>query len=621
MSASSNERRQTRRALPLGRGAVARPFAWFCFALIAVLSALDAARAQTGAPPASNTSGFAWRGPSAQLGQATPPDLELGTDARRRADAYAQFAWGFYLLQQSDDSFEMARQHLLRALSALPESEFILGHFVASTMERQGYEGVAEALPPLAEDNPQAVQLNLVAAEALAAVDRTATAVERLEACGKHTDWENADLIRRTAVLLWQSEQPEKMQAFLERLLEKDSLRASFDLQYMAAMYYRSMLEEPPGEDKDDESTADSALERRCKRHRKRMLHHARQAAALVRDLESERDLRQLTDLLETYEAWEALASMLGKALNSPRLSTIPLRLLHAESLAKSGQHGEALTTLRELRKDANLSPTAVAEAGRLFVEAGDIDAAITMYERFRRGRAPPKSIARGLGYLYLRADRPEDAVELVESLDSPGVHELFLLAQAYHQQSDRDEAYETLRKLFAFRQREPNFAWDSAQFLLFAATLAEETGHIEEALRWAEKAREADPKSAVAANFLGYVLADHNRRLDEAKKLIRQALDQDPENAAYLDSLAWVLHRQGKHQAALTKILHALRAQSGLNDGVILDHAGDICQACGLDTLAQAYWREALADDQIRQRESLRNAVREKLRDHTPAP
>lgn len=589
--------------------------------MTALIASINA-RAQNGASPNSD-SGLAWWTPSAKLRQATPSDLELGTDAKLRADAHAQFAWGFYLLQQADDSFEAAREHLLRALSALPESEFILGHVVAAIMDRQGHEGVAEALLPLAEDNPQAVQLNMVTAEALAAVDRTATAVERLKACGKHTDWENTDIIRRTAVLLWQSGQLEQMQVFLERLLEKDSLRASFDLQYLAAMYHRSRLEEPSGEDEneDEESTADSALERRRKRHRERMLHHARQAAALVRDLQSERDLRQLTDLLETYEAWEALAAMLGKALNSPRLSTIPLRLLHAESLVKSGQHEEALTTLRELRKDANLSPTAVAEAGRLFVEAGDIDAAITMYERFRRGKAPPKSIARGLGYLYLRADRPEDAVELVEGLSSPGVHELFLLAQAYHQQSDRDEAYETLRKLFAFRQREPNFAWDSPDFLLFAATLAEETGHIEEALRWAEKAREADPKSAVTANFLGYVLADHNRRLDEAKKLIRQALDQDPENAAYLDSLAWVLHRQGKHQAALTKILHALRAQSGLNDGVILDHAGDICQACGLDTLAQAYWREALADEQIRQRKSLRNAVREKLRDHTPAP
>ncbi|MFW5894041.1 MAG: tetratricopeptide repeat protein, partial [Verrucomicrobiota bacterium] len=558
--------------------------------------------------------------------QEAPRDLGLGADAQQRAEAYAQFAWGFYLLQQSDSSFDSARDHLLQALSALPESEFILGHVVSAIMDRQGHEGVAEALLPLAKLNPQAVPLNLVVAEALSEVDQTDAAIEQLKACGKHTGWENTAIFRQLAVLLWQSEQPEEMRALIERLLKKDSLQANFDLHYLAAMYYRSMLEDPPDQraEKEEEeeeeeeevekekSAADSANERRRKRRRERMLHHAGKAAELVRDLESERDLRQLTDLLQAYQAWEPLATMLGKALNSPRLSTISMRLLYAESLLKSGRRDEALVTLRELRKDRNLSPPAVAEAGRLFVEAGDIDEAISMYERFTRGGGtPPRSIARGLGYLYLRADRPDKAVQLVENLPSPGAHDLFLLARAHYQQSNPKKAYQTVRKLFAFRQREPDFAWKSPQFLLFAATVAEETGHVEKAVQWAEKAHQEDPENAVAANFLGYVLADHNRRLDEAEELIKQALEQEPENPAYLDSLAWVLYRQGKHRDALTNILHALRAQEGLNDGVILDHAGDICRACGLETLAQTYWREALADGQIMQRETLRNAVR----------
>ena len=63
-----------------------------------------------------------------------------------------------------------------------------------------------------------------------------------------------------------------------------------------------------------------------------------------------------------------------------------------------------------------------------------------------------------------------------------------------------------------------------------------------------------ADPQSAPALNYLGYMLADHGRKLDEAVTLIQRALAVDAGNPSYLDSLGWAYYKQGSTRRRPTR-------------------------------------------------------------------
>ena len=493
----------------------------------------------------------------------------------------------------------------------MPDSDVLLGHLVVALMSEEGHEAVAQSLLPIARRNPGIVRLNMIAAEALAETGRTGEAITLLENCGEAVEWQDGDLVRRIVAYYWQEGRRDDLRALLDSLLEKRSIRTSFVGQFVAAMFYRSLLEDPAAT--GQEADADAA-EKRKERTRRAMLHHATRAVDLLQDFDRERDIRQLADLLEAYEAWRPLADLLGRALSLPELSTIPLRLLYAQSLAETDRERHARRVLDDVYADPNLSLRALANVARLYVAAGDVEAGILVYEGMLSDTPAPRALIGGLGFLYLRAGREEDAVRLIQSLERPGARELLILAHAHHMLGRHDEAFETLQRVMALREQEPDFGWDDRQFLLFAGTVADESGHTELALQWAEKAHRAEPDEPVVCNFLGYLLADHNRRLDEAERLIRKAVEADPENVAYLDSLAWVLYRRGHSWRALEQIFRALRIQEGPDDGVILDHAGDVCRACGLPVLARQYWTEALVSPQIRNHSKKREAVERKL-------
>jgi tetratricopeptide (TPR) repeat protein len=102
-----------------------------------------------------------------------------------------------------------------------------------------------------------------------------------------------------------------------------------------------------------------------------------------------------------------------------------------------------------------------------------------------------------------------------------------------------------------------------------------------------------ADPQSAMALNYLGYMLADQNEKLDEALTLIKKAVDLDPSNGAYLDSLGWAYFRLGKYELAEENLVKA--AQKINTDPTVHDHLGDLYQKTGRLKLAATHWERAL--------------------------
>ena len=88
-------------------------------------------------------------------------------------------------------------------------------------------------------------------------------------------------------------------------------------------------------------------------------------------------------------------------------------------------------------------------------------------------------------------------------------------------------------------------------------------------------KLLQANPSSARALNYLGYMLADRNVRLNEALEMIQKAVDQEPTNSAYLDSLGWVYYRLNKLEEAEDNLRRSL--QYGSRDAAVYDHLGDV--------------------------------------------
>ena len=95
--------------------------------------------------------------------------------------------------------------------------------------------------------------------------------------------------------------------------------------------------------------------------------------------------------------------------------------------------------------------------------------------------------------------------------------------------------------------------------------------------------------------NYIAYTWAEQGINLDQAEKYLEKALKSSPDNYAYLDSMAWVYFKKKDHQKAKKFILAALEL---CQEGVILDHAGDIFAALGEREKALAYWQKAARCD-----------------------
>ena len=104
-----------------------------------------------------------------------------------------------------------------------------------------------------------------------------------------------------------------------------------------------------------------------------------------------------------------------------------------------------------------------------------------------------------------------------------------------------------------------------------------------------------ADPTSAQAANYLGYMLAERGIRLDESVKYIQKALQLEPNNGAYLDSLGWAYFKMNRYDLAEPPLEKAARLVA--NDPTIHEHLGHLYLQMGKRRQAQEQWERALKE------------------------
>lgn len=217
-----------------------------------------------------------------------------------------------------------------------------------------------------------------------------------------------------------------------------------------------------------------------------------------------------------------------------------------------------------------------------------DYASAIAYLERSAGLKENPGLVMR-LAYYYSQADRPGDAVSLLEDARAkwPKNAEIaYFLALGLDDTGKTKRALELMRDVIA---SSPGYREARMQY----AIVSEREGNIADAEEQFRIILSSEPDNAVVLNYLGYSLADRGLKLDEAESFIRRAVELDPGNGAYVDSLGWVLYRKGLYGEALEKLLEATRLIAA--DPVIWAHLGDAYSALGRAGEAVAAWSAAL--------------------------
>jgi tetratricopeptide (TPR) repeat protein len=248
-----------------------------------------------------------------------------------------------------------------------------------------------------------------------------------------------------------------------------------------------------------------------------------------------------------------------------------------------------------QLREFGGLGVQLYPDMADVYADAGKLAEAAEVYEDALARFPNAVPVRLQLALTYLRLDQPKRGLAVLLPLKQISPQGQRLMAHLYHAMDRDDLALAELQKAEEAALAARDQAFFNPDLYLFAGSLCEDLGKGDLAIQYARKALAMAPDDPATCNFLGYILADHNQSLDEAEKLILLAVEAEPENDAYLDSLAWVYFRQNRLPEAQEAMNRAIRAGMDKLDGVILDHAGDICIALELRELAAWYWGEAI--------------------------
>ncbi len=117
--------------------------------------------------------------------------------------------------------------------------------------------------------------------------------------------------------------------------------------------------------------------------------------------------------------------------------------------------------------------------------------------------------------------------------------------------------------------------------------------GKIEEANTYYRRALDLSPRNALAANNLASNLADYGGNLDEALKFAQLAREVAPANPNVADTLGWILYRKGLVDSALPLIEEAAGGKE--RHPAVLYHYGAVLAKKGKNEEAKKHLSEAL--------------------------
>lgn len=521
--------------------------------------------------------------------------LELSAQEEARSLALSHFAAGLlHGFAHGPASPQLAEQHLREALRLAPCSPLVAETLVFPLLMQRDFAGVVEALRPVLEAHPDEPHLVLLTAEALQLAGQDADAFACLKKGLADGGWTSGTIFRQLFTLLWQNNRREEAERLLRQAARKRSLQNTFDYRYTVALHGNLLAEE-------------ALTSRRWQRLRTDAIDHARRAAELAGPDTDPEDVAAIANLLVEAEEWAAARSLVERLADE--FDAPDLWLLKARLLLRDGETNSAGAYLAELVV-YYLPDERFPEVSQLLLEAGEAETAIRVFTRYL-AEDPESLFARlQLAWLHHETGQTERGIAtLMPILTSLPPEALLLLAHLNHSLGRTELALLTAEQAGTTARSLNRNEFLDVDYHLFLASLLDNKGNRAAALQAARNALALEPENPLCANFVGYLLAEANQELDTAETLIRSALAVDPDNAAYLDSLAWALYRMGRHEEALAAISRAIQLEDE-PDGVILDHAGDICAALHLTDLARLYWASALATDDLSEPKTTRRKI-----------
>jgi tetratricopeptide (TPR) repeat protein len=259
----------------------------------------------------------------------------------------------------------------------------------------------------------------------------------------------------------------------------------------------------------------------------------------------------------------------------------------------KAEQYAQAADAFRQIAAiDSDAAPQVAVEVAETYRSQKDyagalreVDAALKKF---------PKDRAVIVEHASLLADQgkvDQAASEIRTLLDGKQDRGIYLeLAQTY----EKGKRWSDMAKALDEAEKLSTTADEKADVHFMRGAMLERQKRFEDAEAEFRKVLEANPQSAGALNYLGYMLADRNVRLDEAYEMIKKAVDMEPDNGAYLDSLGWVYYRQGKLDQAEGLLQQAIQRQP---DPTVHDHLGDVYLKEGKIREAIVQWQASLKE------------------------
>lgn len=326
--------------------------------------------------------------------------------------------------------------------------------------------------------------------------------------------------------------------------------------------------------------------------------------AALQLEPTNRTAFREFMDLVLESEDFEGGIAFLEPLYDEDRLEEGGVITL-GNLFYRAGRAEDALRLFRKLIERKGERPLLLKLIADIEMERGNLRTSYTYLKKLTA--AEPDTFSNYVGILFLSGDlageppSPHEELHMsdeevqrwferaVETMDTESAKDNYLLGLLYRRHGNLDDAEVYLLEAERLAPGERRTAME-------LASMYEDRGQYDEALKRITAQYENNPGDASLMNFYGYLLAEKETELDKAEGLLREALSQEPENGYFLDSLGWIKFKQKEYEQALEIILRAVDLVG--DDAVIWDHLGDTYRKLNRQSEAVDAYKKSLEID-----------------------
>jgi len=313
-----------------------------------------------------------------------------------------------------------------------------------------------------------------------------------------------------------------------------------------------------------------------------------------------------------------------GLATSEPRFAA-QCAAFRLDALAAGGQAGPAAREFEQLVSSVREVPAIVRAAViRVYVALKREPDALTQLEQAleaaARDSAATMSAVLGLASEYVRFERVTEVLRAVTERSSPTAPEGARLRTSLGTHlMVADNLAEAARVIDAVLAKPPpdtpEFARERASATMVRAQILDRADDVPQAVALLEQILQTYPNHSAAMNNLAYLLTDRANRPQEALPYAERARELNPRSVEILDTLGWVYFRVGRFEEAEATLKQALGVEP--DDVASTYHLGVLYADRGKTAEARATLRRAetlAADQHMPEFEEKAKAALEKL-------